>query len=145
MRNPQSSRDREVAELLKKADRGSASTPAQLSALSGRIRAAAAPILREHEARNRTVWDYAERWAGTLLPLGMLTAVAAAMCLFALSMQRDPELVPEPVPVVARVTTPPPGTRTAILGAVTNRVSSQNLVDLVVSVDAPSPAARVPR
>jgi len=143
MRNRLPSRDHELAALLKKADRASEILPDQLAALSSRIRSAAAPILREREARNRTIWDYAERWAGTLLPLGMLTAVAAAMCLFALSMQRDPDVAPVLVPAVAQAT--PPGTRTAILGAVTNRVTSQKLVDLLVSVDGPGPTRRVAR
>jgi hypothetical protein len=116
--------------LMKEADREFAASPAQLAALSGRILAAAAPILREREARNRTVWDYAERWSGTLLPLGMLTAVAAAMCLFVLSAQREPTIAPAP------------GPRVALLGAATNRMSSQKLIDLVVSVDASSPSPR---
>jgi hypothetical protein len=130
VRVPQPPRDRHLGDLMKEADREFAASPAQLAALSGRILAAAAPILREREARNRTVWDYAERWSGTLLPLGMLTAVAAAMCLFVLSAQREPTIAPAP------------GPRVALLGAATNRMSSQKLIDLVVSVDASTPSPR---
>lgn len=138
MKAPQCPRDRQLGDLMKEADREFAETPAQLAALSGRIRAAAAPMLGEREARNRTVWDYAERWSGTLIPLGMLTAVAAAMCLFVLSAQRDPVLLP--------TLSTAPGPRVALLGAVTNRVSSQRLVDLLVSVDGtPSAPGRVVR
>jgi hypothetical protein len=95
---PRPSRDRELNELLKEADREFAPSPARLATLSGRIDAAAAPMLREREARNRTVWDYAERWSSTLIPLGALTAVAAAMCLFRLSAQREPVAAPTPAP-----------------------------------------------
>jgi len=131
---PQPSRDRQLNDLLKEADRELAPSPSQLAALSGRIRAAAAPMLREREARNRTVWDYAERWSSTLIPLGMLSAVAAAMCLFVLSAQREPAATPTPTPAVSSASAP----RVALLGAVTNRVSSQRLVDLLVSVDVTS-------
>lgn len=141
MKAPQPSHDRQLNELLKEADREFAPSPAQVAALGGRIRAAAAPMLREREARNRTVWDYAERWSGTLIPLGMLTAVAAAMCLFVLSAQREPVASPTLSPLPASASAP----RVALLGAVTNRVSSQGLVDLLVSVDvaSSSPGRRV--
>jgi hypothetical protein len=74
-------------------------------------------------AAERTVWDYAERWSAVLLPVGAFTALAAGLCLFVLANPR------ESVPSRAS------STRVALIGAATNRVSSQNLLDLLVAGD----------
>ena len=91
--------------------------------LSARIVAATAPLLREREASQRTIWDYAERWSGTLFRIGALTAIAAVVCVFMLPVRQ--ELRP-----ITRSSS-----RDALLGAATNLVSSQHLLDLLVSGD----------
>lgn len=122
-------RDAYVRQLLSDADRTSACSEERLQRLGERILGVAGHALREREPSQRTIWDYAERWSGMLLPIGTLTAIAAGMCMFVLSAQREPRS--------AR----PSSTRVALLAAATNRVSSQNLVDLLVSNDR---AASVP-
>ena len=67
-----------------------------------------------------------------LLPIGTLAAAAAGSACSSLSAQR--------LPVPARASS----TRVALLGAATNRVSSQNLVDLLVSGDRAASAADAP-
>jgi hypothetical protein len=121
-RNPP--RDAALGRLLRDVEGAQPLSGGRDAALRGRILAAAAPLLDERAAPNRTVWDYTERWAAALLPIGALTAVAAGLCLFALSSGND-----APRQAV-------PGVRLALLGAATNRVSSQNLVDFLVASDA---------
>ena len=121
--------DRELGLLLAGATRSDAPSEAQLRALSDRILAGAAPLLEQREQRARTIWDYAERWSGTLIPLGVGAALAAGVCLFWLSNGRD-----------AAVTTMP-AERVALLGAATNRVSSHDLLDLLTA-DSPAPHHR---
>jgi hypothetical protein len=122
-RSREPSRDSEIARALRGADLSGSASPALLRRLNDRIVAAAMPLLEERAAQHRTMWDYTERWSGMLLPLGALAALAAGFCLFMLSAQRDSASEAAAVP------------RVALLGAATNRVSSQNLVDLLVSND----------
>jgi len=128
-------RDVELARVLRAAERQSMTADGALAALGARIMTAAAPLLEERAVPNRTVWDYAERWSATLLPIGALTAVAAGLCLFALSVQPDPA-PPRPT-----------GARVALLGAATNSLSSQKLIDFLVTADAAQqqPAGRSSR
>jgi hypothetical protein len=116
-------RDEQLARLMRGTGLGAPVSAAQLRALSDRIAAAAAPLLAEREVRQRTVWDYAASWSGILLPAGVVTALAASLCLFMLSVQREP-----PAPKLSR-------SRIALIGAATNRVSSQSLVDFLVTSD----------
>lgn len=118
-------RDRELAGLLRAAEPSGLPTDAQIRALSDRIRAAAAPMLEQRELRARTLWDYAEYWSGTLIRLGVATAVAASVCLFWLSNTRS---APAEVPAE----------RVALIGAATNRVSSHDLLDLLTA-ESPAP------
>ena len=117
-------RDAELARVLRDADAVARPSDAELRAFSARIIHAATPMLDARSAAERTVWDYAERWSAVLLPVGALTAVAAGVCLFALANSSEP--------VSPRAST----TRVALAGAATNRVSSQNLLDLLVAGDA---------
>lgn len=121
--------DRELGELLAGAARSDAPSDAQVRALGNRILAAAAPMLEERELRTRTVWDYADRWSGTLIPLGLAAALAASLCLFWLSNGRD------------RAVATVPAERVALLGAATNRVSSHDLLDLLTA-ESPAPHHR---
>jgi hypothetical protein len=123
------SHDLEVAKLLRDASISATATADGLRRLNDRIMAAALPMLDELAPPQRTVWDYAERWSSMLLPIGALTALAAGVCLFALSSDRLPP---------ARSAPP----RVALLGAATNRVSSQNLIDLLVSNETASAVSR---
>ncbi|MDB4876632.1 MAG: hypothetical protein JWM41_3078 [Gemmatimonadetes bacterium] len=120
-------RDEALAHVLRESRLSAPVTPARVRALSERIAAAAAPLLAERagagEVRQRTVWDYAASWSGVLLPAGVLTALAAGLCLFVLSAQREPS-----APKLSR-------SRIALMGAATNRVSSQNLIDFLVASD----------
>lgn len=97
--------------------------------LGERIVTAAIPMLHERAPAQRTIWDYAVGWSSMLLPVGTLAATAAAVCLFVVSARR--------VPAPARLSS----TRVALLGAATNRLSSQNLVDLLVSGDRAAAAS----
>lgn len=94
--------------------------------LNASILAAAAPLLDERAAPQRTLWDYADRWASMLLPIGALTAIAAGVCLFVLASHPAASNGMPPV-------------RVALLGAATNRMSSQSLVDFLVTGDAGLP------
>jgi hypothetical protein len=122
----------DIAEALRAADVCVAPSHESLVVLNARIVSAAAPLLDERAAPYRTVWDYTERWAATLLPIGALTAIAAGLFLFALADHRQP--------AQQRM----PGVRIALLGAATNRMSSQSLVDFLVD-DARPVAARSTR
>ncbi|HEY4217904.1 MAG TPA: hypothetical protein VGM67_12255 [Gemmatimonadaceae bacterium] len=125
-----SRRDEELARLLRDADATMRPSAAQLRALGARIVKAGLPVLDARAASERTVWDYAERWSTVLLPVGAFTAIAAGLCLFVLSSSSEPAL--------------PRGnaTRVALIGAATNRVSSQNLLDMLVAGDAPVAVTR---
>jgi anti-sigma-K factor RskA len=118
-------RDRELADLLRSAAVSDPTTDVQLRALGERIRVAAAPLLAQREQRSRSVWDYAEYWSGTLIRVGVATAVAASVCLFWLSSNRSS-------------TAPVPAERVALIGAATNRVSSHDLLDLLTA-ESPAP------
>jgi hypothetical protein len=130
-RKPAPMRDEQLANLLASAGFSKAPTSDQLRALSGRILAAAAPVLDSRAAGSRSAWDYAERWSGALIRLGALSAIAAGLCFFLLSHERE-----------AEVRRPAAGARVALLGAATYDVSSQHLVDLVVSTDDASATVR---
>lgn len=115
-------RDRWLGGVLRQAGMDDvAVSPEQLRALTQRIVTAAGPMLDQRAAPNRTLWDYVERWADTLIPMGAFTALAAAACLFWLS--------------TIHIAEPAVGERTALIGAATNRVSSHDLVDLLVAPD----------
>lgn len=121
-------RDAQLQQLLADAGLTPPLPDERVRRLGERIITAAAPVLRERESAQRTIWDYADGWSSMLLPIGTLTAAAAAICLFVLSAQR--------VPAPPRLSS----TRVALLGAATNRLSSQNLVDLLVSGDGTAAA-----
>ena len=125
-------RDPQLHRLLADAGLTAPISEDRMRGLGERIAAAAVPMLRERESAQRTIWDYAVGWSSMLLPIGSLAAAAAGLCLFVLSAQR--------APAPARVSS----TRVALLGAATNRVSSQNLVDLLVSGDRATSAADAP-
>jgi hypothetical protein len=116
-------RDAQLHRMLSDAGLSAPPSKERVRRLGERILAAAAPALRERELSQCTIWDYAERWSGMLLPVGSLMAVAAGLCLFVLSAEREPRPV--------RLSS----TGVTLLGAATNRVSSQNLVDLIVLGD----------
>lgn len=125
-------RDAQLHRLLANAGLAAPMPEDRVRGLAERIAAAAVPMLRERESVQRTIWDYAVGWSSMLLPIGTLAAAAAGLCLFVLSAQR--------LPVPARLSS----TRVALLGAATNRVSSQNLVDLLVSGDRATSALEAP-
>ncbi len=123
-------RDAELSALLRDADGLPPASGPQLRALSARILTAAGPALDARAAGGRTIWDYAERWSSVLLPVGAFTTLAAGLCLFVLAGSSEP--------AVSRAST----TRVALMGAATNNVSSQSLIDLLVAADAGAPTAR---
>jgi len=125
MRRVEPTRDRELAGVLRAAQLSDLPTNAQIRALSDRIRTAAAPMLEQRELRSRTIWDYTEHWSGTLIRVGVATAVAASVCLFWLSSNRS-------------AATDVPAERVALIGAATNRVSSHDLLDLLTA-ESPTP------
>ncbi len=122
-------RDPELARLLRDAGLSKSLSPEALWLLRGRIAAAATPLLDEL-VPSRTVWDYAEGWSSMLLPLGALAALAASLCLFSLTGSREPR-AGRGEPRDAPGDTP----RVALLGVATSHMSSQRLVDLLVSND----------
>jgi hypothetical protein len=117
-------RDAELRRLLRDADSLPQSSVSQLRILSARILTAAGPGLEARAAGERTIWDYVERWSAVLLPVGAFTTLAAGLCLFVLASPN------EPAPARAS------STRVALMGAATNNVSSQSLIDLLVAADA---------
>jgi hypothetical protein len=125
-----SPRDAELRQILRDADAPSQASGSQLRALSERIMSAAAPVLEARAAAERTIWDYAERWSSVLLQVGAFTTLAAGLCLFAMSGSSD------------TVSPRASSTRVALIGAATNRVSSQNLLDLLVSTEPAGSTAR---
>ncbi len=127
MRRHDPARDNALADLLHQSGAAASIGLRDLTDLSARICAAAASELGARAA-GQTIWDYAERWAGLLIPCGALTALAAGLCLFVASTRRNPDVFPAP--------------RIALLGAATNRMSSQNLLDLLVTTEV-APGARV--
>ncbi|MEO6877503.1 MAG: hypothetical protein ABI205_03415 [Gemmatimonadaceae bacterium] len=128
-----SERDAELRAMLRAADRLPPSSAPQLRALSARIRVGAGPALDARAAGERTIWDYAERWSAVLLPVGAFTALAAGVCLFVLAGP-----IGQTEPPASRASS----TRVALLGAATNNVSSQTLIDLLVAADAGAPNVR---
>lgn len=122
------SRDPLLGEVLRRVS--AQPVPAkQLEALAARIREDAAPLL---EARRRDAhgWsDYVAHWAGALVPLGVLTALAAGLCLAWLTRQQ--------------AATDVALERAALLGAATNRSTSADLLDLAtVGPLTPAPKGR---
>ena len=100
----------------------------QLDALAALIRADAAPLL---EARRRDVHGFAEyvaHWAGALVPLSVLTALAAGLCLAWVAHQQQTS---------ANTAVE----RAAVLGAATGGSPSSDLLDLVTVVDVPAAPA----
>lgn len=96
-----------------------------LERLAARIRAEAAPLL---DARRRDAdgfSDYFSHWAGALVPLSMLTALAAGLCLAWLTHQQQ-------------VSMDSSLERAALLGAATNGATSADLIDLATVVDVPA-------
>lgn len=116
-------RDAYLTQVLSRVGQSPPASDERMRQLNEQIVAATAAMLREREANQRSIWDYAESWSAVLLPIGTLTAIAAGLCLFVLSARREPQ----PIGL--------PSARVALLSAATNRESSQRLVDLLVSVD----------
>ena len=97
----------------------------QLEALAERVRADAAPLLEARRREANGFADYVAHWAGALVPLSVLTALAAGLCLAWMSHQQD-------VSVDASLE------RAALLGAATHGATSADLIDLATKVDVPS-------
>ncbi|HKO15916.1 MAG TPA: hypothetical protein VJU87_06735 [Gemmatimonadaceae bacterium] len=95
--------------------------PDRAAALERRILQRAAPVLARRR-QSLAWWEYPASWAGMLLPLGVATALAAAACLFWITLS-DADHAP-PAAVSERV---------ALLQAVTSRVAAPSLVELALS------------
>ena len=114
-------RDRDIREALQRLYPPPA--PGRLTQLSRRIEREARPLLAARRRQPTAWWEYPAAWAGTLLPLGLATAIAAAACLAWISSDRLSGSQ-------ARPTSPE---RVALLQAVTRRASPPELLDLVLS------------
>ncbi|HTR79324.1 MAG TPA: hypothetical protein VMH39_14495 [Gemmatimonadaceae bacterium] len=109
--------DPRLAEALRRAEPPAPERP--LGPLVRRIVAAAGPVLDRRRPRPSAWWEYMAVWARTLIPLGVTVAVAAGVGIVWVSVT-DPILPPSPEP-------------RALLGVVTNQVSSPELVDFALS------------
>ena len=118
MRPKDSHPDRELARALRRLD-PPAVTPSQMAALARRIVTRAAPMLDVRRRGAVRWWEYAAKWAGTLLPLGVAAAFVATVCLAWSSAARTP-------------VRPHAYERTALLNVVTNRVPPGDLIDFVL-------------
>ena len=109
--------DGELGDALRQLD-APAATQAQLARLARRIVRKAEPILHAHR-ESSSWWEYMAAWAGTLLPLGVATAVAAVAGI----MWSATDPIPEP--------SPPPEPSALIL-AVTGRDQSRELLESIL-------------
>jgi len=117
--------DPSISHALRRVGADDATSARELAALRRRILEQAEPLLRRR--RHQGVWwEYAVAWRRTLVPVA-LTAAAVAM-FGILNAPRRP--IPEHF-VVGERTTSAPGPE--LLDAVANRVSSGDLLDLIVS------------
>ncbi|HEU4990322.1 MAG TPA: hypothetical protein VFT41_11105 [Gemmatimonadaceae bacterium] len=119
--------DPELRAMLRRFDAPAADTGAQRDALLRRMLADAEPVLAARRGAPPAWWEFAATWSRTLIPLGIATAVAAAMVIFWNSHA-----------------TPRPALRTmaaqdSLIGAVPRDRTSQDLLDLLVT---PAPASR---
>lgn len=109
--------DPRIAEALRRAEVPLSDRAMQ--PLVRRIVAAAGPLLDTRRPTPSVWWEYAARWARTLIPLGVTVALAAGVGMVWVSVS-DPMLPPSPE-------------SGALVGVVTNQVSSPELVDFAMS------------
>lgn len=106
-------------------------TPAAMSALGRRIVDRATPLLEARRRPGTAWWDHAAAWAGTLLPVGLATAiVAAGIVWFSSIRQPDAALSAE---------------RVALLRAAANHSLSRELVELALDADTSAIRVNPPR
>ena len=123
------SRDPLLGEVLRRMDPKPAG-PRQLDQLTARIEDEAAPLLSRR--RDALGWsEYVAHWAGTLVPLGVMTALAAGLCLAWLAHQQRSS--------VDRAVE-----RAALLGVATGGAASGDLIELATR-DTPPPSPSRPR
>ena len=120
-------RDPMLGEVLRRMD-PKATAAKRLAGLAERIAAEAGPLL-DARRRERAGWsDYVAHWAGALVPIGVVTALAAGLCLAWLARQQ-------------RMSTDRVVERAALLGVATGGTQSGDLVELATTVDVPPPAS----
>lgn len=81
--------DRELRDALRRFDRAPPRSAPELTALTQRVVANAAPILAQRGGRV-SWWEYPAAWARTLIPLGLSTAVLAAAGILWATFVRQP-------------------------------------------------------
>jgi hypothetical protein len=130
MRKYDPAHDGELADALRQLD-PPAATQAQLAGLARRIVRKAEPLLHARR-ESSSWWEYMAAWAGTLLPLGVATAVAAIAGI----MWSASDSIPEP---------PPPPEPSALILAVTGRDQSRELLESILKPATVAPAPRQAR
>jgi hypothetical protein len=127
--------DPSISRALRRVGADDPASARELAALRRRILEQADPLLRRRRHQSAW-WEYAVAWRRTLVPVA-LTAAAVAM-VGILNAPRRP--IAERLVVGERTTTAP-----ELLDAVANRVTSGDLLDLIVSgsgTDARANASR---
>lgn len=127
MRQHDPAHDGELADALRQLD-APAATQAELAGLARRIARKAEPLLHARR-ESSSWWEYMAAWAGTLLPLGVATAVAAVAGIMWSSADR----IPEPSP---------PSEPSALILAVTGRDQSRELLESILRPATLAPASR---
>ena len=117
--------DHELRDLLRRFDSPDSETDAQRQALARRILTGAEPLLDARRASPPAWWEFAATWARTLIPIGVATALAAAVVIVWTSRPPRREVLPT-------ITT-----QDSLVGAVPHDPTSRHLLDLLVT---PSPA-----
>lgn len=125
--------DRQLRELLARFDAPERATPAERRALKHRIEALAMPLLARRAGDTPAWWEFAADWARMLIPLGVVTALAAAaLILWTARNARGPAMI---APMAAQ---------DSLVGSATRDRTAQRLLDYIVAPASPPVPQRNP-
>jgi hypothetical protein len=116
--------DRELGAILRQFDAADEITPEQHRALKRRIEASAAAVFAQRA--DGAWWEFAAVWARTLIPIGLITAFAAAVVIVWASHTGTWRSLLTPVPA-----------QDSLVGAAHGDHTSQHLLDYLVAPTVP--------
>jgi len=125
--------DAHIGHALRRVGADDAPSARELALLRRRILEEAEPVLRRRRSQGRAWWEYAVAWRATLVPVALSAAAVAVFSIFGLPAVRSA------TDLVVGDRTP---SRPELIDAVANRVSSGDLVDLIVSANEAAAGAR---